>query len=282
MLTLLEVLQRTSQFLSEKGVPDARLNAELLIGHVMGLRRLDLYLQFERPMEERNLAQLRPLLRRRGQREPLQYLIGPMPFASCQLKADARALVPRPETELLFERIIEHLGSTRPARILDLGTGTGALALALANHFPDAQVIASDNSGEALALAAENAKLNQLEDRVSFQSGSWWQAVAGEDAFDLVVSNPPYLTPAELQSAEPEVARHDPQQALVSGEDGLDAIRCIVQGAPSHLAEGGLLALETGIHHREALSLAFSDSSWSHHWGEDDLSGRHRFYFAKR
>jgi release factor glutamine methyltransferase len=281
VLTLLEVLQRTSQFLADKGVPDPRLNAELLLGHVMGLRRLELYLQFERPMEERILAQLRPLLRRRGQREPLQYLIGPVPFAGCQIKADARALVPRPETELLFERIIEHLGSTRPRRILDLGTGTGALALALAKHFLDAQVIASDNSEEALALAAENAKLNQLEHRVDFRSGSWWQAVADQGTFDLVVSNPPYLTLAELQSAEPEVAQHDPKQALVSGGDGLDAMRSIIQGAPAHLAVGGLLALESGIHHREALSLAFSDPVWSHHWGEDDLSGRHRFYFAK-
>jgi release factor glutamine methyltransferase len=282
VLTLLEVLQRSSQFLAEKGVPDARLNAELLIGHVMGLRRLELYLQFERPIEEHTLAQLRPSLRRRGQREPLQYLIGPMPFADCQLKVDARALVPRPETELLFERIIEHLGATQPARILDLGTGTGALALALAKRFPNAQVIASDYSKEALALAVENAKLNQLEHRVSFRCGSWWQALANECEFDLVVSNPPYLTPTELQSAEPEVARHDPQQALISGEDGFDALNCIIEGAPPHLATGALLALESGIHHREALSHAFSGPNWSHHWGEDDLSGRHRFYFAKR
>jgi release factor glutamine methyltransferase len=281
VLTLLEVLQRTSQFLSDKGVADARLNAELLIGHVMGLRRLELYLQFERPMEERTLAQLRPLVRRRGLREPLQYIISPIPFADCQLKSDARALVPRPETELLFERIITHLGTTQPARILDLGTGTGALALALAKHFANAEVIASDCSEEALTLAAENAALNDLTPRLTLRCGNWWQAVQGEQPFDLIVSNPPYLTTAELQTAEPEVAGHDPRIALVSGDDGLEALHCIIAGAPDFLTNGGLLALETGIEQREPLALAFSGANWGEHWGEDDLSGRQRFYFAK-
>lgn len=285
MLTLLEILQRSTQFLTDKGIADkdARREAELLIGHVLGLRRLDLYLQFDRPMEEKTLAELRPLLRRRGAREPLQYLISPIPFADCQLLTDARALVPRPETELLFERICEHLADQQPARILDLGTGTGALALALAKHFPDAQVIATDASAEALTLAAENAALNALTERVQFSQGDWWQALKDDTKpFDLIVSNPPYLTPGELQTAEPEVAQHDPHLALVSGEDGLDALRCIIAGAPGRLAANGLLALETGIDQQPALASLFANDNWSKHWAETDLSERHRFYFAMR
>src|SRR3954471_14665010 len=155
MLTVLEIIKRTTDFFSGKGIESPRLNAELLIGHALGLKRMQLYLQFERPLAEPELEKIRPLVKRRGNREPLQYILGETEFSGVKLKVDSRALIPRPETERLIEVTMAAL-STPPARILDLGTGSGAIALALAKHYPEAKVTAVDRSAAALALAREN------------------------------------------------------------------------------------------------------------------------------
>src|SRR5882757_4957498 len=167
MLTVLEIIKRTTEFFDKRGVESARLNAELLIGHALGLKRMQLYLQFERPLTETELEKIRPLVKRRGSREPLQYIMGETDFSGLKLKVDRRALIPRPETERLIELLTQHV-ATPPASILDLGTGSGAIALALAKTWPEAAVTAVDKSEEALALARENAEACGLAARVKF------------------------------------------------------------------------------------------------------------------
>ncbi|HYP16308.1 MAG TPA: HemK/PrmC family methyltransferase, partial [Opitutus sp.] len=167
MLTVLEIVRKTTEFFAAKGVENPRLNAELIVGHGLGLKRMQLYLQFERPLTDADLEKIRPLVRRRAQHEPLQYVLGETEFFGLRLKTDRRALIPRPETELLVELVIAR-APANTAAILDLGTGTGAIALALAKQFPEAAVTAVDKSADALALAEENAAATQLAGRVTW------------------------------------------------------------------------------------------------------------------
>jgi len=279
MPSVLEIIQKSSEFLAARGVESPRLNAELLIGHALELKRMQLYLQFERVLTEPELEKIRPLVKRRAQREPLQYIIGTVEFAGLKLKVDRRALIPRPETELLIEKIMS-LWAQPPQSILDLGTGTGAIALALAKGFPEAQVTAVEVSAEALALAAENVLAVGFGPRVRLINSAWFKALLPEDRFDIIVSNPPYLTAAETDAAAPEVRGHEPRSALVGGLDGLVDLRAIITAAAPFLAPGGLLALETGIaHHAELMALAAAQG-FERIESARDLTGRDRFIFA--
>lgn len=280
MLTVLEIIKRSAEFLAGKGVESARLNAELLIGHALGLKRMQLYLQFERPLTELELEKIRPLVRRRGQREPLQHILGETEFHGLRLKTDRRALIPRPETELLIELIIARMVAP-PARILDLGTGSGAIALTLAQHYPEAQLVATDTSGEALALARENAARSGLEGRVRWLEYDWFAGLSGE-TFDLIVSNPPYLSEAEVAAAAPEVRDHEPRAALTPGGDGSTALAAILASAGAHLAAGGLLALETGIAQHAGLLAAAAQHGFVAAESKPDLTGRDRYVFARK
>jgi release factor glutamine methyltransferase len=281
MLTVLEIIKKTTDFFATRGIENPRLNAELLVGHGLGLARMQLYLQFERPLAEAELEKIRPLVRRRGQREPLQYIVGETEFAGLKLKTDRRALIPRPETELLVEWLTVPDERPAPRSVLDLGTGTGAIALALARHFPAAAVTAVDLSDEALALAAENAERTALTGRVRWLKSDWFSALPNE-TFDLIVGNPPYLSTAETAAAEPEVRDHEPVSALTSGEDGMNALRTILADAPKHLAPAGLLALETGIAHHETLREIAARAGFSRTESRQDLTKRDRFFFAYR
>jgi release factor glutamine methyltransferase len=279
MPSVLEIIQKSSEFLSARGVESARLNAELLIGHALELKRMQLYLQFERVLTEPELEKIRPLVKRRSQREPLQYIIGTVEFGGLKLKVDRRALIPRPETELLIEKIVG-LCVQPPQSVLDLGTGTGAIALALAKAFSEAQITAVDVSPEALALAAENVLASGFGPRVRLINSAWFKGLQPEDRFELIVSNPPYLTDAETDAAAPEVRGHEPRSALVGGLDGLVDLREIISAASQFLAPGGLLALETGIaQHAELMTLAAAHGFERIESGRD-LTGRDRFIFA--
>jgi release factor glutamine methyltransferase len=279
MPSVLEIIQKSSEFLSARGVESARLNAELLIGHALELKRMQLYLQFERVLTEPELEKIRPLVKRRSQREPLQYIIGTVEFGGLKLKVDRRALIPRPETELLIEKIVG-LCVQPPQSVLDLGTGTGAIALALAKAFSEAQITAVDVSPEALALAAENVLASGFGPRVRLTNSAWFKGLQPEDRFELIVSNPPYLTDAETDAAAPEVRGHEPRSALVGGLDGLVDLREIISAASPFLAPGGLLALETGIaQHAELMTLAAAHGFERIESGRD-LTGRDRFIFA--
>ncbi len=282
MLSVLEIIKKTTDFFAAKGVEHPRLNAELIVGHGLGLKRMQLYVQFERLLAEAELERIRPMVRRRGQREPLQYIIGETEFFGLTLKTDRRALIPRPETELLVETLTT-LVTPPPARILDLGTGTGAIALALAKAWPEAAVTATDVSDDALTLAAENEVKTGLSGRVAWLKSSWFDAVPDEARFDLIVSNPPYLTSEETAETAPEVRGHEPLEALTGdGPDGLGDLREIVEGAPSRLADGGWLALETGIAQHAALAELAARVGLSQVESRRDLTGRDRFLFARR
>ena len=249
MPKLLEILNKTTDFFKQKGVPNAKLDAELIIAHILRCQRLQLYLQFEREMEEITLEKIRPLVKRRGDREPLQYIIGEVEWGNLKLKVDKNCLIPRHETEELWEMIgLEYKSSgKKPARILDLGTGSGALALALKKSFPSSEVVAVERSAETLQLALENAQANKLE--VNFVEGSWFDHVEGK--FDLIVSNPPYLTEKEWESAEPEVKKYEPKAALVAASVGFADIETIIRDAGKFLNAGGQLWLEMGIDHAQ-------------------------------
>jgi release factor glutamine methyltransferase len=279
MLTVLEVIKKTADFFSSKGVDSARLNAELLIGHALRLPRMQLYLQFERTLTEPELVEIRALVRRRGQREPLQYILGSVDFLGLKLKADSRALIPRPETERLVEILVGRCAAAPPARVLDLGTGTGAIALALASAWTSAMVWAVDKSAAALALAAENAAATGLAGRVKLLQSDWFAQLPAEARFNLVVANPPYLSSEETRQTAPEVREHEPASALIAGEEGLGAARAILSGAPRFLEADGWLALETsGAHHAELRATAVS--AWARTESLPDLTGRDRYFFA--
>ena len=279
MLTILEIIKRTTEFLDKRGVESARLNSELLIGHALGLKRMQLYMQFERPLTEPELEKIRPLVKRRSNREPLQYIMGEVEFAGLKLKVDRRALIPRPETEHLLELLAGQLASP-PASILDLGTGSGAIALALAAKYPAAMVTGVDQSAEALALAQENAVLTGLSDRVKFIQSDWFTALPAGAKFPLIVANPPYLTDDEVREAQPEVKDHEPLAALTPGKDGVSALVRIITEAPRYLESGGLLACETGIAQHELLQPLAAGAGYARTESLRDLTGRERYLLA--
>lgn len=288
MLSLLEIITKTTDFFAGKGVESPRLNAEQIVGHALGLKRMQLYIQFERLLTEPELDKIRPLVKRRAQREPLQHILGTVEWGGLTLKSDKRALVPRPETEELLELVLERAKPSPDApagafRVLDLGTGTGALALGLAKAWPAAQVSAVDASDDALALARENAAATGLGERVTFLKSDWFSALpADASAFDVIVSNPPYLTDAEVAEAEPEVRLHDPRPALVAPDSGLADLKKIIAGAAPRLAPGGLLALETGVAQHPALLAALAEAGLRDGESRTDLRGRPRFVLARR
>ncbi|MFT3782485.1 MAG: peptide chain release factor N(5)-glutamine methyltransferase [Nibricoccus sp.] len=279
MLSLLEILKKTADFFSAKGIEHPRLDAELLVGHALGLKRMQLYLQFERLLTEPELEKIRPLVRRRSQREPLQYILGEAEWFGLKLKVDKRVLIPRPETELLAELVTQAL-PTAPSRILDLGTGSGALALGLAKHWPDARAVAVDRSADALAVARENTVALAMGERVEFVESDWFSALPPEAKFDLIVANPPYLTDAETQSAAPEVRDFEPHTALIAAEEGLSDLRKIVEQSRAFLSPTGVLAMETGIAHHAALAQLCQAASFGRVESKQDLTGRDRFVLA--
>lgn len=281
MLTVLEIIKKTTDFLAGKGVESPRLQAELIIGHVLGLKRMQLYLQFERPLTEPDLEKIRPLVRRRSQREPLQYVLGETEFHGLRLKVDRRALIPRPETELLVASALAACAAP-PARALDLGTGSGAIALAMAKENPAAVVTAVDTSDEALALARENAASTGLAERVIFLKSNWFSALPTDARYELIVANPPYLSAEETAATAPEVHAHEPAQALTSADGGCADLRAIITGGQAFLAPTGLLALETGIAQHAELTALARTAGFARVESRPDLTGRDRFILAWR
>jgi release factor glutamine methyltransferase len=261
-LTLGEVLSGATDYLAARGVASPRVDAELLLARALELERIELYTQHDRPLTESERAAVRELVRRRARREPLAYVLGDWGFRRLTLKTDARALVPRPETEIVVERCLALLEGIERPRVVDVGTGTGAIALALKQERPDALVTATDVSAEALALASENAVANELE--IELVQGDLLAGIAGP--FDLVVSNPPYVAEAELAGLEPELG-FEPEAALVD------------RGQTARLVEAarsGWLVLE--VHEQRAAQIAdlLRAAGYADVGVTEDLAGRER------
>ena len=275
-MTVLEVVQSTTAYFKKRGIETPRLNAEHLLAHSLGCKRLELYLQFERDLSEDELAPLREFVRRRGQGEPLQHLLGTVEFCGSTFLCDKRALVPRPETEQLVELLKSEIRN-RKSVILDVGTGSGVIALSLAAQFPDSEVVATDVSEEALALAHENATRLGI-DRVRFVKSDLLQNVEGK--FDLIVANLPYIAIGDRSSLSREVL-HDPEIALFGGEKGDELMRALIDAAPNYLQANGLLALEIGINQHEALIALLSEKNFHDIAPKKDYAGVTRFLLAR-
>ena len=277
-MTVLEVLQSTATYFKKRGVESARLNAEHLLAHALGCKRMALYLEFERVLLENELAPLRELVRRRGQGEPLQHLLGTVEFCGRSFICDKRALVPRPETEELIEHLQKSEAESQKSEILDVGTGSGVIALSLAEEFPEARVQGVDVSEEALALARENAARLNLADRVRFARSDLLEAVDG--SFDLIVANLPYVSTKDRATLSREVL-HDPDCAVFGGENGDEIIHRLINAAPDHLKPGGLLALEIGLGQADSLSAVLAEKNFHDIAAIQDYARVTRFLFAR-
>ncbi|MEY2545237.1 MAG: release factor glutamine methyltransferase [Verrucomicrobiota bacterium] len=277
-MTLLEVLQSSTEYFKKRKIDNARLNAEHLLAHVLGRKRIELYLEFERALDESELAPLRDLVRRRGEGEPLQHLLGTVEFCGNVFKIDKRGMVPRPETEELVELLNAEGGRRKAETILDVGTGSGVIALSLAAKFPDAQVRAIDISEDALALAAENAERLGLTARVQFRKGNLLEGIS--ETFDLIAANLPYIAMQDRQSLAREVL-HDPEVALFGGEGGDEIIRELIAQAPTRLQPNGLLALEIGLGQAEPLVELLAQKNFHDIETKQDYQSLPRFLFAR-
>lgn len=329
--TLIDILNKTARFLESKGVPSPRIDAECMLSELLGVPRFELYLDAEQLLSDSQLDRLREWVRRRGTREPLQYILGKVDFFGMTLKVDQRALIPRPETEQMLEHVIrackaphsfyaqfrphdelhyERVNGSEAAdassinaqnppqdaalspkpirKILDVGTGSGALALGLAKAFPEAEVWAVDQSEDCLALAKENAQALGLSDRVHILKSNWLSALKHEDGsdredFDLIVSNPPYLSEEEWACSQDEVRLYEPKSALVAEQDGIADLLLLLWVTPRRIRSGGLIALETGIDHKQALdSIGQNDPRWEHALCLKDFSNHWRYFIAWR
>lgn len=321
-MTVLEAIQKSTEFLAKKDVESPRLQTEWLLAHLLQMPRMKLYLNFERGLTVAETDALRELVKRRGQHEPLQHLTGSTSFCGLEILVNRHALVPRPETELLAEEGWQFLNGlsegrvtrapeiqrgvgdsqSSPLRVLDLGTGTGCIAIALAVKCPDTKIVATDLSSDALALARENAARHGVAGRIQFLQGDGFAALESEGRvtripksnmeigdspssslrkFDLIVSNPPYIPSAEINSLQPEVRDFDPRAALDGGPDGLNFYGMFSSQAKSFLKPGGKLMLEFGDGQADAIRRIFEAEKWIVEAVKEDYSHRARILIAK-
>ncbi len=283
-VTVLEAIQKSADFLGKKNVESPRLQVELLLAHLLKMPRMKLYLNFEREFSPAEIDALRGLVKRRGQREPLQHIVGSTSFCGYEIVVNRHALVPRPETELLAEfgwNFLSTLNSQN-ATALDFGTGTGCIAIALAAKCPNAKIVATDISADAMALAKENAARNKVSERIEFFQGDGFAAPPKNSSFDLIISNPPYIPSAEIETLQPEVRDFDPRAALDGGADGLDFYRKLATEAKSFLKPDGKIMLEFGDGQADAIKKIFEDEKWIVEAVKDDYSQRARILIAKK
>ena len=297
-MTVLEILNRTKVFFEKKGVPDARLDAEYIISHGLGMKnRMDLYLNFEKPLTAAELDTLRPLVARRANREPLQHIVGDTSFRGHIIKCDPRALIPRPETESLVDMAIERLKGVESPFIVEVGTGTAAISIACAKEIAGAKVLATDISEEALSLARENAQANGLNEELKFAQGDLLDAVTGDIVAKIVgasassatlpkisslIANLPYIPDGEKGKLQPEVDKFDPALALYGGPDGLDLVRKLLNQTEGKLSTGAPVLLEIGSEQAEVLKNEAGNYSWLEFEGiHKDYCGNIRFVSYK-
>jgi release factor glutamine methyltransferase len=286
-VTVLEAIQRSTEFLARKGVDSPRLQAELLLAHLLEQPRMKLYLDFERALTPAEIDGFRALIKRRGQREPLQHIIGSASFCGFEITVNRDALIPRSETELLAERgwtFLNQLSTLnpQPSTVLDFGTGSGCLAITLACKCAAAEVYAVDISPEALALARRNAARHGLAERIRFLQGDGFAALPQGTRFDLIISNPPYIPSGDIASLPPEVRDYDPHRALDGGPDGLDHGRRLAAESARFLKPHGRLMLEFGDGQAERLREILQQQKWIVEAIEEDYTHQPRIMVAWR
>ncbi len=250
--TVKELLDQGTQNLNQAGIENARHAVELMLGAILGLRRIDLFLALNRQVAEADAKRFTEMVGRKLYREPLQYILGNTEWFGLNIKCDRRALIPRPETEIILEKALTAIAGIRAPRVADIGTGTGCIAIAAAINRSDAAVVATDLSPVALQLALENITAHGLAHRVLLRPGELLDPL-GSESFDLIISNPPYVRSDELPRLMPEIRDFEPRSALIAGEDGLECLRPLIERAPKNLAPGGILALEFGAEHAAAV-----------------------------
>lgn len=280
--TVLSVLRGAETWLARKGVDAPRRSAELLLGKVLGMDRLAIYLAHDRPMNEPERDAMRSLVARRGDGTPVAYLLGNWSFRGLELDVGPAVLIPRPETEELVDQVLARLPAN--AQVVDLGTGSGAIAIAIAVERPDVRVLATDVSKNALAIATTNAARHGVGERIAFSCGSWWDAVPADRAFDLVVSNPPYIDPNAPAGLASDVAAFEPPLALftAAGDVG-SCYRAIVAGLETHLRSGGWFVAETGLGASDAAMALVCEPPFLEAAALlDDAAGAKRFVVARR
>lgn len=298
-MTVLEAIRKGADFLQRRGIESPRLQVELLLAHLLGLKRMELYLNFDRSLTPAQVDALRQLILRRSRHEPLQYIIGTVNFCGLELKVEPAVLIPRPETELLAEMGREYLqslvlpdacardagsetrtGSGNPLAI-DFGTGSGCLAIVLAVACPRAQVIAIDVSEAALNVARENALRHNVADRVRFVCADSLTALSGQAKADLVITNPPYIPTDQIPALQPEISQYEPRVALDGGSDGLTVFAKLAHEARGVLRDGGLFMAEFGDGQEATLYQMFTRAGWHAVEVKPDESGRARFLLAR-
>ena len=298
-MTVLEILNRTKVFFEKKGIPDARLDAEYIISYGLKMKnRMDLYLNFEKPLTPAELDVLRTMVARRATREPLQHIIGDTSFRGFIIKCDRRALIPRPETESLVDMAAECLKGIENPFIVEIGTGTGAISIACAKEIAGAKVLATDISEDALALARINAEANATGETLYFVQGDLLNAVTSEaiakatgasvdsatlPKIDCLIANLPYIPDGEKDKLQPEVAKYDPALALFGGADGLDLVRKLLQQTESSLKPGAAIFLEIGSEQGEMLKSEAANYPWLEFTGiHKDFCNNVRFVSYKK
>jgi len=299
---ILDVINKTTPFFEKQGIESPRLTIELLLAHLLKKKRLDLYMEFERELDDATLEKLREMVKRRAAGEPLQYITGESEFCGLKFRVDKRVLIPRPETELLVETVFERLKASgkpvssgaetlnarlSPITILDVGTGSGCIAIALAKKLlasdggVQAKIYATDESAAALEVARANAKMHHLEKNIGFFQGDMLEALSNSLRADVIVSNPPYVADGELAKLPKEVRDFEPVRALAAGEDGLKVIRRLVMDAKRFLSPSGFVALEIGAGQRAAVEALFGSAGYAVSEVVKDLQGHERVIVAQ-
>lgn len=275
-MTLVEVLRRTETWFRERGLPTPRLDAELLLGHVLGLPRMQLYLQYDRPLDEAELSRLRPLVQQRGQRQPLAYLTGTVGFHNIELSVRPGVLVPRPDTETLVEAALQLMRPPdgEPIYVADVGAGSGAVGLAIAAAREDTRVFQTDVAPIPLEVTRENVRRLGLEKRVAVLQGTLLTPIPLDRTIDWVVSNPPYIPSAVIETLQPEVAHHEPRVALDGGRDGLTIVRALIRSARERARKG--LLMEIGHDQSNEVARLFEQGGFVDISRHKDLGGHER------
>ena len=276
-MTILEVINKTKPYFEKQGIESPRLTIELLLAHLLKKKRMDLYLEFERDLDEGTLVKLREMVKRRVAGEPLQYITGEVEFCGLKLLVDKRVLIPRPETELLVEAVVQR----KSRKIVDVGTGSGCIAIALAKKLGDAEITAVDVSLEALEVARGNAALHQFEKNIRFLESDLLEGLPDSFVVEAIVSNPPYIADGELAKLPKEVRDFEPVRALAAGEDGLKVIQRLVMNARRILSPSGFVALEIGAGQRAAVEDIFGQQGHEVVEVVKDLQGHERVVVAQ-